>query len=121
MKALRNLKKADLIFIILLGIIIAVILLWSSSHASKQKLVAEIIRNGHVVRKIDLKKVETPEYITLTDGQKMTILAEKGRIRVLHSDCPNKICVKTGWLTKPGDTAICVPFDTVVSIDVPEK
>jgi hypothetical protein len=50
----------------------------------------------------------------------MTILAEKGRIRVLQSECPNKICVNTGWLTKPGDVAICVPGDTIVIINVPD-
>lgn len=120
MRALHNLKKTDLIFVLVLGIIIASIWLWSNSHDNKQKLIAEIIRNGHVIQKIDLNKVETSKNITLADGMKMTIQAEKGRIRVLHSDCPNKICVKTGWLTEPGDTAICIPFDTIVVIDVPD-
>ncbi len=117
---MRNIKKADLIFVLVLAMIIAIIWLWSSSHENKSELVAEIIRNGQVVQKIDLNKVETPEYVTLTDGIKMTILAEKGRIRVLHSDCPNKICVNAGWLTEPGDAAVCIPADTIVIIDVPD-
>jgi len=120
MKALRNINKADLIFVLALGLIITIIWLWNSSHESKQELVAEIIRHGQVIRKIDLNKIETPEYITLEDGIKMTILAEKGRIRVLHADCPNKICVKSGWLTEPGDAAVCIPSDTIVIIDVPD-
>lgn len=120
MKALRSVKKADLVLVLVLGIIILFIWLWNDYHESKEALVAEIIRNGQVVGRIDLNKVESPDYTTLTDGIKMTILAEKGRIRVLQSECPNKICVNTGWLTKPGDAAICVPGDTIVIIDVPD-
>lgn len=120
MKALDSVKKADIALVLMLGIIISVIWLWNGYHENKQTLVAEIVRNGQVVGKIDLNKIETQEYINLTDGIKMTILAEKGRIRVLQSECPNQICVNTGWLTKPGDVAICAPGDTIVIIDVPD-
>ncbi|NLW91460.1 MAG: NusG domain II-containing protein [Syntrophomonadaceae bacterium] len=120
MKTLRSIKKADLILVLVLGIIIALIWLWNGHHNSKQDLVAEIIRNGQIIQKVDLNKVKNPKYITLKNGIKITILAEKGRIRVLHADCPNKICVKTGWLSQPGDMAICVPSDTIVVIDVPD-
>ena len=39
------------------------------------------------------------------------------RIRVLHSDCPDKICVKTGFISKPGEVIICLPKKIAVRID----
>ena len=32
-----------------------------------------------------------------------------GRIRFVHSPCPNQICVHTGWLQKAGEVAACLP------------
>lgn len=117
-------KKGDLYFIILIGLILIVTLWFWNQHAQSgsakdKSLIAEIKRDGKLVDKLDLNKLKKPKYIKLTDGIHLTVLAEKGRIRVLDADCPNKICVKAGWLTKPGDMAICVPSDTTVSINVP--
>lgn len=32
-----------------------------------------------------------------------------GRARFLNSDCPQKLCVRAGWLTHAGETSACVP------------
>ncbi|MBL4953930.1 NusG domain II-containing protein [Neobacillus sp. YIM B02564] len=122
---MRKFKKGDLFFIFLMIalLIIATLWLWNQHVQSESKenksLIAEIKRDGRLVDKINLNKLKKPKYIKLEDGIHLTVLAEKGRIRVLEADCPNKICVKTGWLTKPGDMAICVPSNTTVSINVP--
>ena len=31
------------------------------------------------------------------------------RARVISSPCPDKICIKMGWLERPGDYAACLP------------
>ncbi len=46
----------------------------------------------------------------------MEIEVKEGRIRVLKSDCPQKICVQTGWISKPGQTIICVPNKVLIEI-----
>lgn len=35
-------------------------------------------------------------------------VTEKG-VKVTESDCKDKICVNTGYLTKSGQAAVCVP------------
>lgn len=40
-----------------------------------------------------------------------------GRIRALHSDCANQICVNTSWIEKCGDSIICAPNRVAVIID----
>ncbi len=32
-----------------------------------------------------------------------------GRARFLDSDCPQKLCVRAGWLARAGETMACVP------------
>lgn len=46
-------------------------------------------------------------------GVGMTIEAGEGRVRVVSSDCPEQICVGTGWIGLPGQSIICVPNHTV--------
>ncbi|HHY46806.1 MAG TPA: NusG domain II-containing protein [Firmicutes bacterium] len=39
-----------------------------------------------------------------------------GRARILESNCPGKVCVKTGWISRPGQSIVCVPHRLVVRI-----
>ncbi len=41
---------------------------------------------------------------------------EKGEIFFRYSDCPDKICVKTGKLSHTGQSAACLPRGIVVKI-----
>lgn len=39
-----------------------------------------------------------------------------GAIRFIEADCPDKICEKAGFLSKMGETAACLPRETVLVI-----
>lgn len=124
MKALPKFKRGDFILVLLVGIIVSFSLFWMNSHSEAQQnsLIADITRDGKVIQKIDLNKVTKPQTILLNNnGYKLTVIAEKGKIRVLDADCPDKICKNFGWLTKPGDNAICMPSRIIVMIEGVEK
>ena len=40
-----------------------------------------------------------------------------GRARVAAADCPDQVCVQTGWLEKNGQVAVCVPNRLVLEIE----
>ncbi|HUI63546.1 MAG TPA: Gx transporter family protein [Bacteroidota bacterium] len=44
------------------------------------------------------------------------IEVRQGRVRVVDADCPNQICVRTGWRMRQGEVIVCVPNKTVVRI-----
>ena len=115
---IRIFKSGDKILIIVVAAIAVLIMAWNTLGAkSSQNLTAVITHNNHLVKNINLNDLNKPEYIDLNeDGVHQVIKAEKGRIRFLESDCPHKICVKTGWLTKPGDKAVCLPSRVVITI-----
>lgn len=50
-------------------------------------------------------------------GHTVTLRVEDGKIRFLESDCPDRICVNSGWLSRAGQTAACVPAGITVRID----
>lgn len=56
-----------------------------------------------------------------TTGHKITIEIKDSKARILESDCPNKICIKTGWIDSCGQSAVCVPNKTAVSIECKES
>lgn len=120
MKRKRGFKKGDLFLILLVGVIVSIPLLWgvfTSGSNQEDELIAVITRNGERIAELNLSTIEEPQHIHLEEGIPLTVLAEKGRIRVEEADCPDKICVKAGWLTKPGDRAVCLPSKTIVTIE----
>lgn len=40
---------------------------------------------------------------------RFTIEVRAGRARFLDSDCPQKLCVRSGWLERAGESSACVP------------
>ncbi len=121
MDKIKRLKMGDLI-VFTLGLLLVLASLgfyFNSGTAQGEpddRSIAVVTRNGSKVAELDLSTVQAPQYITLDDGIEVTIVAEKGSIRFKEADCPDKICVKTGTLTQPGEQAICMPSRTIVRI-----
>jgi len=46
-----------------------------------------------------------------------TIEVEGKRIRMKEANCPDKICVRQGWIEKPGDSIACIPGEIIVRIE----
>lgn len=82
------------------------------------KIVATIKQDGKIIKTIDLSKVSKAEEIRVpSESDHYNIIkVEKGRIRFIDADCPDKICIKAGWLKKPGDSAACLPHKIIITI-----
>jgi|SRR5690554_2787774 len=39
-----------------------------------------------------------------------------GQVRVVESDCPDKVCVNMGWIDKPGTPIACLPNRVIVRV-----
>lgn len=70
--------------------------------------------DGKTVGKLSLQ-----ENAQLTvQGTRGSLLIETrdGKVRVKVADCPNRICVHTGWKSRGGDVIVCIPNKTLVRI-----
>ena len=114
--SLKLVRKADLIIVAVIIIAAAGFLLLKNYNSKAEKLTAEIIVDGRLYETVDLSSVnEQNRYILDTDPQ-VVIMAENGQIWFEKSDCPDKVCVKSGKLKHKGDTAVCLPAKTIVTI-----
>lgn len=114
------LKKGDIILVALVAAIVVLgfagTYLYKSSTAGTGK-VAVIKQNNNVIREIDLNKIKEPQRIQIDGDYTTVILAEDGRIRFEEANCPDLVCVKSGWLTENGDMAVCLPNRVSVKIE----
>lgn len=71
---------------------------------------AEISVGGRVVKTVSLSEDSTFEVGDLAFEVK------NGGICVSHSPCRDQICVRTGFISSPAETIVCLPEKTAVRI-----
>lgn len=81
-------------------------------------LIAEILVNGNTVTKIDLNTLSSDRLINVS-GPLGTSIAEvkPGSIRMKYSPCPDRYCMETGWISRPGQVIVCVPNHIIIRIN----
>ena len=50
------------------------------------------------------------------DGFANVIVVENGRVCVKEANCPDKICVRTGWIQYDGQMIVCLPHKLIVTV-----
>ena len=114
------LKKGDIILIIVIivcsvsGYALYYALVRNNENVDKT---AVISFENNVIKRISLDNVKEPYQFNIEGDYDNVILVEPGRIRFIDSDCPDKICIITGWLFKTGDLSVCLPNRTVIKIE----
>ena len=103
---------------ILLFCAILIVGTWIYTRKNKNKPpYVRITRDGQVLLEKDLREFPEPmEYRIDGDHGHMVIYISSEKVYVKESDCPDKICMHKGDLSKPGDGAVCLPNRVVVEI-----
>lgn len=115
-------KKGDKIVGIILLIIVLITtggtLIYKNSIKGSENI-AVIKRAGKVIKTIDLNKVVKPQEFTLKteNGHYNVIAVKRNSISVKAADCPHKECVKSGWISKPGEMVVCLPYKLIINIE----
>lgn len=111
-------KIAASIIIILLAISTAGVLIYKN-HMGSSDRIALIKQDGKLIKTINLNIVKNSQEFTIkykeNDFNKVKV--EKGRICIIDANCPDKICVKKGWISDPGENIVCLPHRLIISID----
>ncbi len=109
----KLITKNDILLIVFLGLIIAASFAFKSF--SKADLVAEVYYDGKIVETVNLTEKEEKKIIT-GENSSVVIVSQDGKIYFKKSDCPDKVCIKSGALEKNGDFASCLPEKVVVKV-----
>lgn len=110
-------KPADFIIFALPLIIAAVcISVMLAKPAEVQNRTAIIILNGETVRTVPLDTAKNQK-IDLGLEYKNIIEIKDGAIGIISADCPDKTCVKTGYISRSGQVCVCVPSKLIIKIE----
>lgn len=111
----RKKRKADVILIVLLLAFCVVIFGLIQIFVKKDGAAAVVKVDGNVVEELDLKRDNMIEVAGYNGGVNK-IEVKDGKVRMTYADCPDELCVKTGWISKTGETIVCLPHRVVVEI-----
>lgn len=95
---------------------IAVIAFVVINHfVKKDGAFVQIKVDGQVVNTIPVNQNETLTIEGYQGGSNIVTI-ENGGVTMTDADCPDKLCVKTGRISKTGETIVCLPHRVVVEI-----
>ena len=110
----KLLRKGDIAVILIILVVAAAFRLYQTRQTDKLEAVISV--NGETVEVIDLSEVEGKRTIELDTDPKVIIAVENGAVYFEEADCDDKLCINCGKLSKKGDTAVCLPAKTVVTV-----
>jgi len=114
-KVLTKGDKYLMVFIVIISLI-SLIYVKNSAFNYKEKYISIQI-DGEEIKKIifDKKLVGKTIPIKTEYGYNLIEIGD-GRVRVIEADCPDKLDVKQGYISKTGEVIVCLPNRLVIEI-----
>ena len=109
MKKKYVIQIAVIAVIFIAGVVGSVIVL----NAPKKNTVL-IKSGGKVIYTLDLSRESDREFEIKTEHGSNTVEIKDGKIRVKSADCPDKTCVRMGWLSSSAMPIVCLPHELVI-------
>lgn len=80
-------------------------------------LLAEISVNGTIVSQVNLNDPASEHLINISGPLGNSVAEVKpGAIRMKSSPCPDHYCMKSSWISRPGQVIACVPNRIIIKI-----
>lgn len=100
--------------------ITAVLLLSATSllyYGQRSGTVANIYLDNNCIRSVNLSTAENETFTVESDWGFNTIRVENGRIHIIDADCPDQICITSGWLSETAIPIVCLPHKLVIRLE----
>ena len=116
MTARRRLFTAwDAVLLAVLLLLCGVLFFAAASQSSGTTAVAE--QNGEELYRIALSPEQERTTFRVSGEYNVAVAVENGEAWVESADCPDQVCVRSGKLSKSGQTAACLPAGVVLRIE----
>lgn len=103
------------LFVVLLVIALAVATTWWFYGSLSRSGPAEYVIT-HQGAEIARGSLSEAKEFTVDGEYHLRVVCDGQSIRVLHSDCPTQDCVRTGKITHPGQSIVCLPEQVIVKL-----
>jgi len=109
-------KKTDWIIIGVALFFLLLLLFLMQNRKSAERAVARITVDGTTIATVALD-IASDGKLSYEEIPFARFEIRDHRIRFIEADCPDKLCERTGWISRPGESAICLPNRIVVRIE----
>ena len=107
-------RKNDYLLILFIILFSALLFFIRQTPASKNNILT--IKIGkEIVQTIPLSG-ENSQLSLKTKHGTVQIKIKENKVKVLSSPCKDKLCVKQGYISKPGETIACLPEKVILTI-----
>jgi hypothetical protein len=113
---MKYLRKGDLIIIGAVAVMALVFLLLNRYFFAKEGVYAEIYHDSALVQRIDLSTAAEGSFSIPAEPDVVFQIYPDGSIAFKESDCPDKICIRSGRLKNAGQFAACLPNKMMLKI-----
>lgn len=100
----KTFKPSDIIILLAAAAIFAAALIFRSIAAPNGSSAA-VFYNGEQIAALTLDA----DAVYPFDEYDVTVEVKNRSVRILYSDCPDKVCEKTGFISSPAQAVVCLP------------
>jgi len=114
-------KRGDfiLIGIVLIAALAFIVPKWlfqdSSENMHNNKVYAEITVDGELFKRVELTEEEQTVEVKTDHGYNILKIHDHG-IEMVEADCSDHVCLSFGFVSKRGDTIVCLPHRVLVEL-----
>lgn len=109
-------KRTDWIIIGVSLLFLFLLLYFMHNKENTSGAVACISADGNIVAMIALDTAADGR-LSYSEIPSAQFEIQNHQIRFIESECPDKLCERTGWISRPGEAAICLPNRIVIRIE----
>lgn len=113
MKSRKN--RNEFILILVLAAVILIGFLFVRLQHQKDAFTVDVSVDGTTIATYRLDE-EVDTWIDGYQGGKNHLVIHDGCARIEEADCPDKLCVKQGTVSKSGESVVCLPNRVVVAV-----
>ena len=100
-------KKKDFIFIAAILIVAGLFFGYNKIKDMKGTNTVQIYSDNELYKEVSLD--EECEFEIEYNGGHNVVKIHDGGVEVTDADCPDKVCVHTGFINKPSQSIVCIP------------
>lgn len=116
----KSITKADIVIIISSLVLSVLILTFSLNNHSPKDCVVEV--NGKEIARYSLEQIQGEKTVEIdNEFGKNVIVIDNNGAKITQSSCPDGLEIKSGKITKSGQSLICLPNRLVVRLEGKDK
>lgn len=98
-----NWRDVTVCFAVALVAVLFALRLWIGTN--RGSFLSVVTTEGETKYSLSVDRIETIQ----TNGHTLLLQIRDGRACIVEADCPDQICVRSGWIEKAGETVVCAP------------